>query len=59
MPYVVCKQAFPSSNSVWVQKLCDADSVFSYTSSQGADDKVAELEAAETGSRQYMWEFTG
>lgn len=57
--YVVYKGAFTSSNSVWVEKVCDADSVFSYTSSQGAIDKVAALDAAETGSpaREYKWEY--
>lgn len=57
--YVVYKCAFTSSNSVWVEKLCVNDSFHSYTSSQGAIDKVAALDGAETGSpaRTYKWEY--
>ena len=52
MAYKILKQFNPQSETVWVEKLTNSDTVDVYDTKSSADTKKAELEAADN-SRDY------
>ena len=53
MSYVIHKQLIPKNNLIWVLKLNDSDTIYSYETIEEAEVKLNELINLETEGREY------
>lgn len=51
--YTVLKQFIPGNDQIWVVKLNENDTVYSYDNEQEAIDKASELQANDLTGRLY------
>lgn len=53
MSYVIHKQLIPNNNLIWVLKINDSDSIFTFESLDDASNKLEELQNSDTEGRKY------